>query len=492
MPERILEMKSGLRSEPAHLLTPDAALIRKHDRNGPRYTSYPTALQFTPGFGPREHRAAVMRACADEADVPSPPLSVYVHIPFCASPCFYCACTKIITRQTEMAEAYLLRLEREIELQSRLFTQASPHPRTIEQLHFGGGTPTYLSGTQLGRVLGWLEQRFGFAGSARREFSIEVDPRTVDPARLHELSALGFNRLSFGIQDFDPAVQHAVNREQSPESVRQLVEAARGARFRSLSMDLIYGLPLQTPQSFARTLDQIVALRPERIAAYSYAHLPQRFKAQRRIRAAELPTPAVKLQLLQLTTQRLLDAGYVHIGMDHYALPDDDLARALEQGSLQRNFQGYSTYAGLDILGLGMSAISGLADSYSQNARSLTAYYDALDHGQLPIERGLRLSADDLLRREVIGDIMCRGELRYAPIERRHHVDFVDYFADALAQMQDLRADGLVELAPGALRVTPLGRFLLRAIAMPFDAYLPQATSQAVCTARTASYSRII
>jgi oxygen-independent coproporphyrinogen-3 oxidase len=444
---------------------PALDLIRRYDGNGPRYTSYPTALSFHSDFGPLDYVAAVDRA---NRESPQGPLSVYVHIPFCASPCFYCACTKIITRQQSLAEPYLQRLQHEIELNAALLSPG----RRIEQLHFGGGTPTFLSNGQIAGLLSQLERRFGFAPTSSLEFSIEVDPRTVTTDSIHELRTLGFNRLSFGIQDFDPAVQRAVNREQSVHEVAALVDASTAAGFRSLSMDLIYGLPLQTRQSFERTLKQVIALRPQRLATYSYAHLPSRFKPQKRIDASQLPSAAEKLDLLQLTIESLLDAGYVHIGMDHFALPDDELALALANGTLQRNFQGYSTRADLDLIGLGMSSISRIADVYSQNARALPAYDASIDSGRLAVEKGLRLSGDDLLRREVIAAIMCSGELDFAEIGARHHIDFPNYFADAMRKMEAMREDGLVSIDHRRLRVTSSGRFLLRNIAMPFDAHL--------------------
>ncbi len=476
-------MNAFTRLVPASPSAPDIGLIRRYDGNGPRYTSYPTALSFHGRFGPHDYVTAVDRA---NTATPDAPLSVYVHIPFCASPCFYCACTKIITRQTPMAGLYLQRLDREIELQAALF----PRTRRIEQLHLGGGTPTFLSNGQIAHVLSQLERRFGFADESTLEFSIEIDPRTVDPASIRELRSFGFNRISLGIQDFDPAVQQAVNREQSVESVAALVEAATSASFRSLSMDLIYGLPLQTRQSFRRTLEQVIALRPQRLATYSYAHLPSRFKPQRRIDASQLPSAAEKLDLLQLTIESLLNAGYVHIGMDHFARPDDELALALGNGTLQRNFQGYSTRGDLDLIGLGMSSISRIADVYSQNARTLPTYYNAVDSGTLAVDKGLRLTADDRLRREVIAGIMCQGELDFAAIDARHGIEFTRYFADALEQMAQMRADGLVEVDSGHLRVTPTGRFLLRNVAMPFDAYLRPRTAAA--DAQPVPFSRVI
>jgi len=464
-------------------ILPSAELIWKNDRNGPRYTSYPTALQFHTGFGPRDHAAAAARTGAGASNAP---LSLYVHVPFCASPCFYCACTKVITSRPERAETYLSRLRQEIRLQASLFDKS----RIVEQLHFGGGTPTFLSSAQLSTIFDALHDGFTLSKDAGREFSIEIDPRTVEPGTMPELAALGFNRASFGIQDFDPAVQRAVNRVQTPALVASLMDAARGAGFGSLSADLIYGLPLQTLDSFDRTLGQVIALRPDRISAYSYAHMPGRFKPQRQIPAEQLSDAAAKLELLLLITGRLLEAGYMHIGMDHFALPGDELAQALEKGSLQRNFQGYSTRSELDLLGLGMSAISRIGDTYSQNAHTLKEYYAALDDGRLPVERGIRLSQDDRVRRDVIAAIMCGGELSYADIEVRHHLDFRRYFFTELGQLAELETDGLVELHPDRLRVTPTGRYLMRAIAMPFDAYLrTQNTVPAITAPR---YSRLI
>ena len=460
---------------------PDADLLRRYDLFGPRYTSYPTALQFSDSFQAQDYAEATARA---RAATPGAPLSVYIHVPFCASPCFYCGCNRVITRDPLVADIYVRRLLEEIALHAALIGRG----RRIEQLHFGGGTPTFLNMRQLDTVLGALDRSFGFVGEARREFSIEVDPRTVSPDGAHRLAALGFNRLSLGVQDFDPAVQQAVNRAQSFDLVAGLVEAARAADFRSISMDLIHGLPRQTPQSFGYTLDLVQSLAPDRIAAYAYAHLPARFKAQRQIRLDELPDAATRLALAHGTAERLLAGGYVHIGMDHYALPGDALAQALANGSLQRNFQGYSTRASLDLIGLGVSAIGRIGDSYAQNARTLPDYYRMLDEQRLPIDRGLRLSVEDQLRADVIGSIMCRGELRYAEIDARHGIEFETHFADALRQLEGPAADGLLEFGRRSLRVTALGRHLLRVIAMPFDAY-QRAADPAAAGAR---YSRVL
>ncbi|WP_029921148.1 oxygen-independent coproporphyrinogen III oxidase [Nevskia soli] len=462
---------------------PDVALIRKYDGHGPRYTSYPTAPQFSVTFGAQAHTDA-----ADRCSIASrhSPLSLYVHIPFCASPCYYCACTKVITRKTGHADAYVARLVREVEMQARLF----PPSREVTQLHFGGGTPTFLSATQLQRIFDALHRHFRLSADAGREFSIEIDPRTVDAQTLRHLATLGFNRASFGIQDFDPNVQRAVNRLQTPAQVSDLMDAARNVGFGSLSVDLIYGLPLQTGKSFSRTLEQVVALRPDRISAYSYAHMPDRLVPQRQIRLEDLPDAGAKLELLLLTTDRLLKAGYQHIGMDHFALPTDELAGALRSGTLQRNFQGYSTRGGLDLLGLGMSAISRLGDSYSQNSRTLKSYYDSVDSDRLPIDRGITLSPDDQIRRDVISTIMCGGQLDYRSIEAAHGLDFSRYFEPELEQLAALADDGLVELAPGGMRVTAAGRYLLRAVAMPFDAYLRP--GMAATASNTPQYSKVI
>jgi oxygen-independent coproporphyrinogen III oxidase len=447
----------------------DPALIARYDRPGPRYTSYPSALQFTEAFGEADYRSP---ADSSRAARPGAPVSVYVHVPFCSSPCFYCGCSRIITRQFGRAEPYVQALERECALQGALFEGVRP----VEQLHFGGGTPTFLSTAQLGRVMAALDREFGLSEREDREYSIELDPRTVHGETLASLAGLGFNRVSLGVQDFDPQVQKAVNRVQSVKDTLDLVAEARRTGFGSVSVDLIYGLPFQSRESWARTLDLIIAAAPDRVAAYSYAHLPERFKAQRHIDAAHLPAPADKLALLALTIERLTAAGYEYIGMDHFARPDDELARARRQGTLQRNFQGYSTRGGLELVGLGMTSIGSLDDTYSQNARQLDRYYAAVNAGRLPVEKGLRLSAEDRLRRDVVMALMCRDGLRYADIERAHGIRFGEHFAAELARLDALAADHLVTRDAAGIRVTPTGRLLLRAIAMVFDAHaLPPA-----------------
>lgn len=451
----------------------DAALVGRYDLNGPRYTSYPTAPQFASSFGEAEFVASARRTNDD----PIPrSLSLYVHVPFCESPCFYCGCNRVITREHGKAEVYLERLFREIELTSALFDR----DRKGLQLHLGGGTPNFLDLRQMGDLCESLQQHFTMDRSEAREFGIEIDPRFADAAYIRGLGELGFNRLSVGIQDFDAAVQQAVNRIQSVEQTAAVLDAARASGFRSLSVDLIYGLPRQSVEGFARTLDTVVKLRPDRVAAYSYAHLPDVFKPQRQIEAADLPDATTKLALLTLCVEKLCAAGYRYVGMDHFALPTDELVRAQDDGTLQRNFQGYSTHSDCDIVGLGVSAISRIGDSYSQNFREMPLYYGALDRGRLPVARGLLLGDDDRIRGDAIMQLMCHGELALAELGRRHGIDTAVYFANELVELATLQQHGLVELAPDHVLVTARGRFLLRVVAMVFDAYRRKPTAAPV------------
>jgi oxygen-independent coproporphyrinogen-3 oxidase len=443
----------------------DPALIARYDVAGPRYTSYPAAPQFHGGFGEAQLRAAIR--ASNEDPIPRR-LSVYVHVPFCLSPCFYCGCTRVITRDTSKADIYLDRLYREIELIAPLFDR----DRTLVQLHFGGGTPNFLDERRMGELLDSLARNFSFDRSADREFGIEIDPRTCDPDYVRMLARHGFNRISVGIQDFDPEVQKAVNRIQSVEQTRAVLDTARECGFRSTSVDLIYGLPKQTPEKFARTLDQVIALGSDRIACYAYAHLPERFKAQRQIVAADLPDAATRLKLLGLSVEKLTAAGYRYVGMDHFARPSDDLAQAQDAGTLQRNFQGYSTHGDCDLIGLGMSSISHVGATFSQNARDLPTYYAALDTSRLAVVRGLTLDDDDFIRADAIQQLMCHGILDIPAFEARHQIDFDEYFADELARLLEIERDGLIEVGDDRLRVTSRGRFLLRIIAMCFDAHL--------------------
>jgi oxygen-independent coproporphyrinogen-3 oxidase len=441
-------------------LTPE--LLRKYDVPGPRYTSYPTADRFVEAFAAGDYE----RALAQRAGEAARPLALYVHIPFCESLCYYCACNKIITRHHERAAPYLEYLAKEVALHARILGTGQP----VSQLHLGGGTPTFLSDDELRQLMALLRRNFAIAPGA--ECSIEIDPRTIDGDRLRVLAQLGFNRLSFGVQDFDPAVQKAVHRVQPYEQVEALMQEARAIGFESINVDLIYGLPKQTAESFARTLAQVTQLRPDRIALYGYAHLPERFKPQRRIVAVELPGAAAKIDLLSQALGSFLGAGYDYIGMDHFALPNDSLAVARRQGRLHRNFQGYSTHADCDLVGLGVSAIGKVGATYSQNAKSMEEYCDALDQGRLPVVRGLALSRDDLTRRAVVMALMCQGRLDFEAIEAAWLLDFRGYFAAELEQMRSLEEQGLVILEPGAIQVTAQGWYFVRAVAMVFDRYL--------------------
>jgi oxygen-independent coproporphyrinogen-3 oxidase len=441
-------------------------LLQRLDTNGPRYTSYPTADRFVEALGPQELLQA-LKARAEGATIGGrPPLSVYVHIPFCESVCYYCACNKVVTRHHERGAEYLGALEREIEL----YVQALGPNEAASQLHLGGGTPTFLSDDELSRLMAALRSAFHFAPGA--EMSIEVDPRTATPQRLAHLASLGFNRLSLGVQDFDEQVQKAVHRVQPFEQVQELTLSARALGFESVNMDLIYGLPRQTPASFQRTVAQVTLLRPDRIALYAYAHLPQRFKPQRRIVSTELPGAAPRLAMLDDAIRGFLAQGYSYIGMDHFALGTDSLAVAKRQGRLHRNFQGYSTQPDCDLVALGVSAIGRIGAGYSQNAKTLDDYYDALRHDQLPTARGLALNRDDLVRRAVIMALMCQGRLDFESIELAHLISVPVYFRRELEQLKPLAELGLVEIEHSAIQVTPTGWYFVRAVAMVFDRYL--------------------
>ena len=464
-------------TQTTHLaLDVDLDLIGRLDRNGPRYTSYPTADRFMEAFGPEQYASWAARRNVGGAPRA---LSLYVHLPFCSNVCFYCACNKVITRDAAKGDKYLQYLEREIELQAALFKDEP----LVRQMHWGGGTPTFYSSEQLAGLFGLLRRHFDLAPDG--EFSIEVDPRTVDTAGVRALRAMGFNRMSLGVQDFDPEVQRAVNRVQSEAQVQSVIDAARESGFESINVDLIYGLPKQTLLSFNRTLARVVELSPDRVAIYNYAHLPTRFKPQRRIQEAELPTAQVKLKLMGLATQRLTDAGYVYIGMDLFAKSNDSLAVAQREGRLHRNFQGYSTHSGTDLVALGVSAIGAIGPTYSQNSRELAEYYDRLDRGELPIVRGMELTPDDVLRRSIIQTLMCQFILSKTAIEIAHLIDFDDYFATELRELEDLAQNGLVAFDGPWITVTPKGRMLIRNICMVFDKYLRHDVA-------TKRYSRVI
>ena len=453
-------------------------LLRRFDVPGPRYTSYPTADRFVEAFGAPDYAQALAQRRAGPAAL-ALPLSLYVHIPFCESLCYYCACNKIITKHKSKAAGYLRYLSREIDLHVAELGLGQP----VTQLHLGGGTPTFLSDDELRELMAMLRRSFAMAAGG--EYSIEVDPRTVNAQRLSLLAELGFNRLSFGVQDFDPDVQKAVHRIQPAEQVFKLMEEARAIGFDSINVDLIYGLPRQTPESFARTLAQVQQLRPDRIALYAYAHLPERFKPQRRIVAAELPGGPAKVAMLSQSLAAFLDAGYVYVGMDHFALPTDALAVAKRQGRLHRNFQGYSTQPDCDLIGLGVSAIGRIGATYSQNAKTMEEYCDHLDQGRLPVVRGLALNRDDLARRAVIMALMCQGQVLFEPIELAWLIDFRTYFAAELEQLRGLAEQGLVTLDDTGVQVTAQGWFFVRAVAMVFDRHLQADRNRA-------KFSRII
>lgn len=445
----------------------DSRLLQRLDKSGPRYTSYPTADRFNERFNPEDYELALKsRAEGVAAGLVVAPLSVYVHVPFCESVCYYCACNKIVTRDHTRAAKYLDALELEVDLHLRAWGQ----PQQASQLHLGGGTPTFLSDPEITRLMAILRRAVEFAPNA--EMSVEVDPRTVTPQRLANLAEVGFNRISFGVQDFDEQVQAAVHRLQPFESVQGLMESARSLGYGSVNMDLIYGLPKQTPESFAKTLGQVAQLRPDRIALYGYAHMPERFKPQRRILTPELPTSVQRISMLEQAINRFRAEGYDYIGMDHFALPADSLAVAKRQGKLQRNFQGYSTQPDCDIVALGVSAIGRVGNSYSQNAKTLDQYLAALQRGRFPTEKGLWLSGDDLIRRTVVMALMCQGRLDFELIEKTCGITVADYFKPELARLQAMQEEGMLTIGPRAVQLTPLGWHFVRSIAMVFDRYL--------------------
>lgn len=444
-------------------ITPE--LLSRFDVPGPRYTSYPTADRFVEAFDQADHIQALTQRQNGTFGKPSA-LSLYVHIPFCESLCYYCACNKIITKHKERSAQYLTYLSKELDLHTRHLGRG----QAVSQLHLGGGTPTFMSDDELRQLMAMLRAHFSLVPGG--EYSVEVDPRTVDDGRLAVLAELGFNRLSFGVQDFDSAVQKAIHRIQPAEQVFKLVQASRRLGFESVNVDLIYGLPLQTPESFERTLSQVQQLRPDRIALYAYAHLPERFKPQRRIHAEDLPAGGQKVAMLARSIDALTDAGYVYIGMDHFALPEDALAVAKRQGRLHRNFQGYSTQADCDLIALGVSSIGRMGSTYSQNAKTMEEYCDLLDQGLFPVVRGLALTRDDLIRRTVIMALMCQGHLQFEAINLAWLIDFKTVFAQELKLLQDMQEQGLVKLTDGGIQVTATGWFFVRGVAMVFDRYV--------------------
>lgn len=448
----------------------DSDLIQRYDKSGPRYTSYPTAVQFHEGFGEEAYRAWAERSRASGR-----PLSLYFHIPFCDTVCFYCGCNKVVTKDRTRSAPYLERLHREIELQAALLGGDS---RSVDQLHWGGGTPTFISHDEMQALMDKTRECFHLHDDDTGEYSIEIDPREVQVDTIALLRRLGFNRMSLGVQDFDPKVQKAVNRLQSEEQTLGALEAARREGFKSISIDLIYGLPFQSVESFGRTLDRILAISPDRLSVFNYAHLPELFKPQRRINVEELPAPQEKLNILQLTIDKLTAAGYIYIGMDHFAKPDDELAVAQRDRTLYRNFQGYSTHADCDLVGLGSTSISQVGDSYAQNLKALDDYYARIDAGRLAVFRGYELNADDKLRRAVITNLICHFVLHKADIAQGFGIVFDDYFATELSELEQMAADGLLELHPDRIEVKPAGKLLIRNICMVFDRYLREKAGQ--------------
>ncbi|WP_457668002.1 oxygen-independent coproporphyrinogen III oxidase [Thiolapillus sp.] len=447
----------------------DDALIAKYDQSGPRYTSYPTAVQFREGFTAQDY-ADIAR----QTNTSGRPLSLYFHIPFCDTICFYCACNKVATKDRSKGNEYLQRLHREIALQGELFDSNRP----VEQLHWGGGTPTFISHEEMRQLMKVTGEHFHLLDNDEGEYSIEIDPREATAETVAVLRDIGFNRMSLGVQDFDPRVQRAVNRIQSEEETLAVLNAARAEGFRSVSIDLIYGLPHQTKDSFSATLDRIIEVGPDRLSVFNYAHLPQIFKPQRRIEVNELPPPEVKLEILHMTASKLADAGYVYIGMDHFARPDDELAVAQREGTLYRNFQGYSTHANCDLIGMGITSIGSVGNCYAQNLKGLDDYYECIDAGRLPVFRGIELSKDDELRRDVITQLICHFALDFSAVEKRWNIDFKAYFDTELNSLQNMVGDGLLEISEAGIKVMPVGQMLIRNICMVFDAYLKDSKGQ--------------
>ncbi|MCW9025004.1 MAG: oxygen-independent coproporphyrinogen III oxidase [Gammaproteobacteria bacterium] len=441
----------------------DPDLIRRYDKAGPRYTSYPTAVQFHTEFTVDDYKAQI-----EASNQSGNPLSLYFHIPFCDTVCFYCGCSKIATKDRSRAAPYLQRVYKEMEMQSALFNK----DRQVEQLHWGGGTPTFISHDEMRELMANTRKYFQLAGDDKGEYSIEIDPREATSDTIALLRELGFNRMSLGVQDFEPKVQKAVNRIQSEEQTFLVLDSARKEGFHSVSIDLIYGLPLQTADSFNNTLDKVLEMGPDRLSVFNYAHLPEIFKPQRRINEDELPPADEKLAILKNTIDKLTSAGYDYIGMDHFAKPDDELAVAQNNGTLYRNFQGYSTHADCDLIALGVTSIGKVGDCYAQNLKTMDEYTASIDKNELAIFRGITLSADDVLRREVINQLICHFALKFSKIEKQFNIQFSDYFSCELDALKQMQTDGLVDVSNDSITVTAAGKFLIRNICMVFDIYL--------------------
>lgn len=443
----------------------NADLIKRYDQTGPRYTSYPTAVSFTDGFTEQDYQQAIRRSNEDPIPVP---LSLYFHIPFCNTVCFYCGCNKIVTKKYSRATEYLVWLYKEIALQAALFD----HDRIVEQLHWGGGTPTFLQRDEMRELMAETRRHFNCQKEDSRDFSIEIDPRSINSDDIHFLGDLGFNRYSLGVQDVDIEVQQAVNRIQPVDKTQAVLDACRDAGGRSINIDLIYGLPLQTTERFAKTLDVVIDMAPDRLSVFNYAHMPHLFKPQRRINVEDLPPAEEKLEILRMAIEKLSAAGYVYIGMDHFALPDDELVQAQARGELHRNFQGYSTHGNCDLIGLGVSSIGKVCDVYSQNVKDVESYKQHLENGKLPVFRGLRLTEDDIIRRSLIQHLTCDFALDIPSFEKRNKLNFAEYFAWELNALAEMEKDGLLETSPASIKVKSKGRLLIRNICMPFDVSL--------------------
>ena len=444
-------------------------LIKKYDKSGPRYTSYPTAIQFSEDFGESAYYEQVK--LSNERNTP---LSLYFHIPFCDTICYYCGCNKIVTKNRNHAQPYLDAVYKELALQGELFKAT----RIVKQLHWGGGTPTFISHEQMTELMQQTRKHFTLLDDDSGEYSIELDPREVNAASISLLRKLGFNRISLGVQDFNPKVQQAVNRIQSYKETRDVILAARENNFHSISLDLIYGLPFQTVSSFDETVDKVLDLEPDRLSVFNYAHLPEMFKTQRQINEFDLPSAEDKLAILQHVTNKLINAGYEYIGMDHFAKPEDELAIAQKEKKLYRNFQGYSTNSDCDLVAMGITSIGKVADSYSQNIKTIKEYTAVIESGRLPVFRGIALTEDDILRREVINQLICHFELNFNDIENEFNINFADYFADELKQIEDMAMDSLLELTTNKITVLPEGKLLIRNICMVFDIYLKRNKEQ--------------
>lgn len=463
---------------------PDA-LLERYNLSGPRYTSYPTAPVWAEDFAESDYRHALYHQSPTHQQGQVLPLSLYMHLPFCEERCLFCSCNVIITKQKHHANAYLDYLVKEIDL----YASQVDTTRPVVQLHWGGGTPTYMSPDQLARLFDHIQRRFMLASDA--EIALEVDPRVTTPEHITRLRQLGFNRVSMGVQDFAQPVQESIRRLQSFDQTRALVELSREQGFDSVNTDLIYGLPYQTLASFEETVDQLIALSPDRVALYNFAHVPWISPHQKYLPNEAMPHGKEKYRIFRMAIRRLLEAGYLYIGMDHFAKPGDELAVALDDGTLHRNFMGYTTRAGqAEMLGMGVSAISSLVGHYAQNVKKLTQYYAALDAGRFPLHRGYALTADDALRRFVIQGLMCQTHLSISEVEQRFAVEFASYFKSELAQLLPLANDGLVVLSPQAIALTPLGRIFARNVAMVFDAHLA-ARKAAAAASSSSSESQV-